>query len=295
MRVFNILNLGAGVQSTAVYLLAMEGRIQTFDAAIFADTQEEPAQVYTHLQWLHSIGRPPILVRTRSKLGDDLLKGENATGGRFVSIPAFTTARPEDERETPLTGCEVAIVKRQCTKEYKSEVVERTIRREILGLKPRQRVPKDVLIRQHFGISDEEGFRMRRIRERFQDVPWAEPVFPLILLGWTREHCLEYLKPRVPHAVPRSACVFCPYKRAAEWLWLKQNDTAGWSRAVEVDAGLRTPGLLANRKFDQKLYVHRSCLPLPMIDLEAEAKKESKVQQPSLFNLFDCGEGMCGV
>ena len=37
----HVLSLGAGVQSTAVYLLAMEGEIH-LDAAIFADTGDEP-------------------------------------------------------------------------------------------------------------------------------------------------------------------------------------------------------------------------------------------------------------
>lgn len=295
MRVFNVLNLGAGVQSTAAYLLAEEGRIEPFDIAIFADTQEEPKAVYEHVRWLQSIGKCAILVRTKSRLGDDLLRGENSAGPRFASIPAFTTARPEDQRDTPLKGCEVSIVKRQCTAEYKIEIIEQTIRRELLGLRFRQHTPKNVLIRQHFGISDEEGYRVKRIKERFREITWAVPVFPLIRLGWTREECKRFLATRVPHEVPRSACVFCPYRRAKEWLWLKENDPEGWSRAVEVDAGLRKPGVVVNRGLNQKLYLHRSCLPLPMIDFQREAEKERKQHQPNLFNLMDCGGGVCGV
>lgn len=77
-REYHILNLGAGVQSTALYLLSMEGRIQRFDAAVFADTQDEPGaeerrlglpdppeSVYAHLDWLISLNGPLILVRTR--------------------------------------------------------------------------------------------------------------------------------------------------------------------------------------------------------------------------------------
>ncbi len=37
MAEYHVLNLGAGVQSTALYLLAREGRIPC-DVAIFADT-----------------------------------------------------------------------------------------------------------------------------------------------------------------------------------------------------------------------------------------------------------------
>jgi hypothetical protein len=41
-RIFNVLSLGAGVQSTALYLKFARGEMPIkLDAAIFADTQEE--------------------------------------------------------------------------------------------------------------------------------------------------------------------------------------------------------------------------------------------------------------
>ena len=42
-------------------------------------------------------------------------------------------------------------VRQQCTAEYKVEVVNKAIRRELFELKHRQRIPKDVLIYQYFG------------------------------------------------------------------------------------------------------------------------------------------------
>jgi len=73
-----VLNLGAGVQSTALYLLSMEGsepEVPKFDYAIFADTQEEPESVYRHVEWLQSLGGPPIHVVTAGRLGDALEGG----------------------------------------------------------------------------------------------------------------------------------------------------------------------------------------------------------------------------
>lgn len=50
-----ILSLGAGVQSTTLALMAAHGEIGPMpDAAIFADTGNEPDAVYDHLQWLMS-------------------------------------------------------------------------------------------------------------------------------------------------------------------------------------------------------------------------------------------------
>lgn len=60
----------------------------------------------------------------------------------------------------------------------------------------------------------------------------------------------------------------------------------------------QAPDLLAanvNRNMDLSLYLHRQCIPLEMVDLEAQAEKEAKKKPPNLFSLLDCDEGMCGV
>lgn len=276
-RTLRILNLGAGVQSTTVYLLSMEGRIPLFDRAIFADTQEEPAAVYRHLEWLQSLGGPEILVRTIGKLGDDLVAGRHSTGQRFASIPAFTL-RPEGD---------AGITRRQCSREYKSDVVLATIRREIVGLKPRQRWPKDLQVNQYFGISRDEARRSLSIRERIkQENPKFTALFPLLDLGWTRQDCQAYLAQKVPHVVPKSACVFCPFHSDREWLRIKREDPVAWARAVEVDESLRRHGSIVNRKLDQPLFVHRSCKPLAEVNLNEG--------QYSLGFIREC-EGVCGV
>jgi hypothetical protein len=110
-KTYHILNLGAGVQSTALYLMFVNDEMDdALDCAVFADTQEEPEPVYRHLEWLRSLGGPPILIDTAGKLGDDLINGKNSTGQRFASIPAFTSATPGQ------TG---GMLRRQCTSEYK--------------------------------------------------------------------------------------------------------------------------------------------------------------------------------
>jgi hypothetical protein len=79
MEGLRILNLGAGVQSTTVFLMAHEGLIPPIDHAIFADTQEEPEAVYQHLDWLKRISTvtgpvPLIHVGTAGKLGDNTVR-----------------------------------------------------------------------------------------------------------------------------------------------------------------------------------------------------------------------------
>ncbi len=233
--------------------------------------------MYRHLEWLKSLGGPPILVRTAGKLGDDLLQGRNSTGQRFVTIPAFTTS-----------GSSRGQLRRQCTKEYKINVIERAIRRDVLGLKPRQRVPKDVIVHQYYGISIDEARRAKRIIARIEKVHWQQAHFPLLDLQWTRGKCKEYLKVFVPHEVPRSACVFCPFRSDEEWQYLKQHDPAGFARAVEIDSGLRS-GVVYHRNQHAEMYLHTSRQPLVEIDF-------STAQPPMIcpFTTGEC-EGMCGV
>lgn len=100
--------------------------------------------------------------------------------------------------------------------------------------------------------------------------------------------CVAYLKEQaIRHEVPRSACVFCPYKSNLEWRHLRDNDPAGWARAIEVDEAHRRPGTVANRNLEQSMYLHRSCLPLVEVDL-GEKDVSGGVAHS------EC-EGMCGL
>ena len=298
---YDILNLGAGVQSTTLYLLACEGELK-FDFAIFADTQSEPKAVYRHLEWLKTQsldagGRgPKILVRTGGNLKNDLLRVVPAAQqqkkiGRFASIPAFT-APPHENRPADYDAKRQAgRVQRQCTKDYKSMVCERCIRREILGLRPKQRLPAGwTRVYQYFGISADEAGRATRIATIFDDKKkgWARPVFPLLERRWSRVDCRAWLEDRVPHDVPRSACTFCPFKDDTEWARQKAEDPEAWREAVEVDAALRHEDCRAGKGLNDKLYLHRLCIPLEMVDLSHA--------QPASLDPMTTGEclGMCG-
>lgn len=271
----HVLSLGAGVQSTTVYLLAMAGEVR-IGAAIFADTGDEPKAVYEHLEWLRSLDGPPIYVRSRGRLSDALLTNtkvfskEFGSRQRFVAVPFFTR-KPDGE---------IGMTRRQCSKEYKVEVVERCIRRDIVGLKPRQRIPKATTIHQYFGISLDEARRTVGIKKRV-----AYPHFPLIDKGWTRADCQNYLKDRVPHETPRSACVYCPFHSDAEWMRVRAVPE-DWALALRIDEGLRIDGNVVNRNMDAQMFAHRSCVPLAEVEFKHE-------RQLNMFTL-EC-EGVCGV
>lgn len=286
MKTYHILNLGAGVQSTALYLMSLRQDepefVPRFDYAIFADTQEEPKAVYDHLEWLKSLGGPPIIVRTAGKLGDDVVAAVNTTGQAFQCLPAFV-AGPD----APNGGMR----RRQCTKEYKIEPIELAIRRDILGVKPGCRVPKDVRVAQYIGLSFDEPRRIVKVKARFAGLSWAEVRFPLWDMQMTRRGCASYLAEIVPHTVPRSACVFCPFRDNESWRWLRDNDSEGWERACEVDEGMRANDTGGSRGLDVKSYLHRARVPLREAPIDTP---ESRGEQYVFGFAQEC-EGMCGV
>lgn len=311
MKKVHILNLGAGVQSTKLALefdgleiLDKSGTAIQLDAAFFGDTQDEPVAVYEHLHWIcGAVTRYPIHIRSKGRLSEHLMRGQNSTGQRFASIPAFT--KDGDSNASP------GMVRRQCSAEYKIDVISKAIRREILGLKAGLTVPKDVQVTQYLGISADETSRAVRVmrngvpanlklksrrwnyfdlQEFFADRRWRFG-FPLVDRGQTRADCLEYLESRVPHETPRSACVQCPYHDDAEWARIKQVP-ADWNLAVDVDRSLRIVGNVVNRNLDQQLFLHRSCVPLEFVILNPTP--DPRKAQLSMNFSYEC-LGVCGV
>jgi hypothetical protein len=100
-----LLSLGAGVQSTTLLLLSIEGVIPRFDAAIFADTGWEPAAVYTHLARLTELAARagiPVIKTSKGDIRRDALDPEH----RFVSMPLFVRG-PNGERGMARRQCSV--------------------------------------------------------------------------------------------------------------------------------------------------------------------------------------------
>ena len=273
MRV-RILNLGAGVQSTAIYLMMMDGEIEPADVAVFADTQDEPPHVYEHLRWMQSLGGPPIEIVTAGKLSESLDFGGDSTD--FTSLPAFVK-NADGSR---------GILSRQCTADFKVAPIELFMRNRYGDGKGKP-IPRDTEITQIFGLSYDEPKRVIRVQQRFQAKPrnWRCE-FPLWDLQVTRGECAKYLAGRVPHEVGRSACVYCPYKSDAEWKWLRDNCPEGWAKAVEIDESCRRAKMLRGER-----YLHGSLVPLADADLR---DRDERTGQKALPVFIDECEGMCG-
>ena len=199
------LSLGAGVQSTTVLLLALDGVIPPFESIVFADTGDEPAEVYDHLARLRQLV-PDIATVTL-----DGRRLSQTVEGQFVPIPLF------DGRG--------GMGRRHCTYQFKL----RPIRRHLRTLD----APIDLSV----CISTDEY-----LRAKDSGLAWCRNVFPLLDLQWSRRDCLAYLAERWPYPVARSACVYCPLKADREWLDLRENHPDDWAAAVAFDESARPWG-----------------------------------------------------
>lgn len=240
------ISYGAGVQSTALLLLALEGRLNPApQAAIFADTQWEPRAVYQHLWSMGELCSEhgfPLHVVTAGDLRADSLDDEVS----FAKMPLYQQKGS-------------GMLRRQCTREYKIAPMGKEMRR-ILGYEPRQRMPK---VHVYLGISVDEVERARPSR-----IGWQENRFPLLDLGWRRSDCLQYLQDKGVVTPPKSSCIGCPYHSNRYWLDMKNNRPEEWADVLEFDDRVRDLHLRATGKKPISLYVHRSGTPMRTADLQ---------------------------
>jgi hypothetical protein len=255
------LGLGAGIQSSTCLLLAIQGKIPPFDAAVFADTGWEPASVYTHLDRLERLaataGIPVVRVST-GNIRADALDPKH----RFASMPLFTLG-PNGER---------GMARRQCTSEYKIKPIKAEVRRR-LGYPHPARIPAGLVAEIAIGISVDEVHRARDA-----DVAYMRNVFPLLDLGWRRSDCVAHLAEHGLGTTPRSACLGCPYHTDAEWARLRGRSPAEWADAVAFDTLIRNGSARANadgHPLRGQFFLHRQRVPLDQARLRPQPGDEA--------------------
>ena len=270
-----VLSLGGGVQSTVMALMASEGAFdRTPDCAIFADTHWEPPSVYEHIEWLRDrLSFPLYTVDDGRSLREDVKALTSHSGHRsYVDIPVYLKGRDAEGD---------GIGRRQCTENYKVKPIRRRIR-EMLGLKPRQRVPAGTTVEMWLGISTDEAIRMKTSRDR-----WVKNRYPLIEAGMSRRECMEWWNARYDRPLERSACVACPFQSRHRWVETKRRWPELFAESVEIDARLRS-GLA----LDKTPYLHRQRMPLAEAVAVDEWDLAKDGQQDGFGN--EC-EGHCGV
>lgn len=270
----HLMSWGGGVQSTALLMLceerhpelmeATDGRVP--DVWIFADTGDEPEEVYDHVKAMRPVFRSVSSALKIVKRPDPLsvhAVGRAMQGKRGISMPPMYV-ETKDGGSMP--------VRRGCTADFKVKQIETEI----------GRVRGDRHVVHWLGISHDEFQRMKTSAES-----WRTFFHPLVAMGWDRARCLHYLESRGIEA-PRSACHFCPFHSASEWRRVRAMPEE-WAKVVQFErlihqaydlhghvAGLQT-----------KPYLHPSRVPID----------EAPINDDNL-DLFGWGDecaGVCGV
>lgn len=121
------------------------------------------------------------------------------------------------------------------------------------------------------GITWEERHRRRAPRRQ-----WLQPVYPLLdVLPMHVSGCLAAVEKQGWPEPPRSRCYSCPNQSDTEWAELTPEE---WEAACQRDEWLR--------ETDPHVYLHRSLLPLRMVELKPE-------KDDGLFGRGGCTSGMC--
>lgn len=226
---YDILSLGAGVQSSTLALMAESGETDFKpDFHVFADTGDEPDEVYDWLATLKRMLSAPVHI-VKSSYGS---LSQNLFKWGFSQIPAFK--RGKDGK--------VGVGRRQCTRYWKIRPINREIK--IQTGTYRKRVP-DGTFHVWKGISTDEASRAK-------DSPhaWERAEFPLLDKGISRKGCVAWLNSK-GLAAPKSACFFCPLKDQESWARVSENPKL-WPKAIAIDRQLNERGE----------FLHSSCEPL---------------------------------
>lgn len=268
-----IVNFGAGVQSSAIAMLAIEGNDALMGALggrlpkhwIFADTGDEPLEVYKHLEVMKVRLEEAGFTFHRVTRYDEVLSEHVLAGKKGgVSIPPFFVADKLGQ-SVPVMRC--------CTHDFKVNPIKRLIS-SMHGVRFKEPVT------QIFGISADESQRMRE-----PDKKNLTFLYPLVAMGWKRSHCNSYLRDIGVNA-PRSACRYCPFHSNDEWRRIRRQPEE-WKKVIQFERDVHAlydkQGLAG---LNTKPYLHRSRVPIDEIDWD---------RQIDMFSMDDECAGVCGV
>lgn len=245
----HIISLGAGVQSSAMAIMACHGLIKPMpDCAIFSDTGDESSDTYAWIKELARLITFPVVWLKGPRLSDGIV---NQWG--HSQIPAwFRNSKGE-----------ASIGKRQCTKYFKILPVRHELRR---------RYPGRAVVLWH-GISLDEIYRMKESGRK-----WLKHRWPLVELRKSRGDCAAFLQTVTSWRVPKSACVYCPFKDRQRW-------SASQANFQDMEKINRVESVLIPRKE----FLTSALKPVADVDFSSEEERG----QLNMFN-NEC-EGMCGV
>lgn len=247
-----ILSFGAGMQSTALALMACENAkavkplyplVPVYDEVVFCDLGFEPPWVLRQVEFTRKAcewaGIPFRILD--APLYRDFM--ENFGERRTISIPWWTLGDDGHKSKMP----------RNCTIDYKVNLISKHVRWELLGYKKGQRLRDEdkKAHEMHMGFSAEEAHRCKESPN-----PMFVNKFPLVEMGLVRADNYAYIKDVWGLDTKASACCFCPFHQNYFFQYLKENLPETYEKLVGVDELLRDKN--PKPPMDSDLFISRS-------------------------------------
>lgn len=219
-----VLSYGGGVDSTAIALLIIQGKLQRPDYIVMVDTGYEKASTWKYINEvvqpkLQAINLPITIIHTNDYSSNALIDKNG-----MVAIPAHR----KNEDGT------VSKMRTWCNGGWKSKVVNRWMGDN--GL---------TKVESWIGFSADEERRKLK-----SDVRWIKYRYPLIELGLTRNDCIYELGGAGWPMPPRTSCYFCPQQTHQQWIHLYQREPQEFAKAKQIE--------LEIQKTHPNVYLHAS-------------------------------------
>jgi len=263
------ISYGGGVQSTAMLVLAAQGRLgYDIDAALFAnvgDDSEHPAT----LDYVRNIAMP--WANERGLTIHELHRVMRDGTGRTLMQDLERDSRTIN---IPVRMANGAPGNRNCTHTYKVKVVGKWLKANGAS----KDNPATVCI----GISTDEIQRVSNKRA----MPYERPVYPLIDLGLDRSACQRVIAEAGLPVPPKSSCYFCPFHRPQMWAEMRRDEPELFFKAADLEALL-----IARRKELGKdpVYLTRFAKPLS----EAIGQAQDMLPDFEMPGAEGCDSGYC--
>ncbi|GAG04827.1 unnamed protein product [marine sediment metagenome] len=192
----NIISYGGGVQTTALLVLTLQGKVESpATHAVFADTGSELQATYDHVDLMFDYTsdylRPPHMERI---------------GIKVVRTDLGPLHGWDGEMMLPMYFADGGFYRRQCTYRWKISPIRKWLR---------EQGAKKATVQ--IGISKEESHRIKEA-----NVKWITHRWPLYELGLNRQDCINIIQQAGLPVPPKSSCFMCPYRRVSEWHKLRE-------------------------------------------------------------------------
>ncbi|MBJ6361821.1 hypothetical protein ACFOQM_11040 [Paenibacillus sp. GCM10012307] len=272
-RIFHVLSFGGGTQSAHLLEQHFRGEIH-YDYIIFSDTGAEPEFIREQVRWWQlrqkQVGNTtPFLITHHGSMErglEEMLMRYILTDYQRFQMPVYCNSVNQDGEITP-----AGILPRQCTVDFKIVPVKQAARKavlELLGLKPGQRLPKDI------GFIIDIGFSLDEIRRihtyRSPQYEYIRLAYPLVEENRTTDESLAFLSNQ-GFPMRRSRCYLCPFHCGADrgigmdWEEIIREEPFSFLKACWFDSRLREVQATGNKIMRSIPYLHYSRRPLSYV------------------------------